>query len=99
MAPLLPHVSAKSVPDVGWGQHESGGAVGKHQSRNLGRGLSEGAGGGSPSQVSEKLQKWRAATRLAGRAGATVAVLPPASGCPRTVYNVLTERHPPIAIG
>lgn len=66
----------------GGSRAKSGGAAGKHQSPDPGRGLGEGAGGGSPSQVSEKLRKWRAATRLEGRAGATVAVLPPASGGP-----------------
>lgn len=44
----------------GWGQ--PGGDARERQSRNQGRGLVEGAGGGFPSQVSEKLQKWRAAT-------------------------------------
>lgn len=76
-----------------------GGAAGVRQSRDLGRGRGEGARGGFPSQVSEKLQKWRAATQLAGRAGATAAILPPASGGPRTVHSPLTERDPPLAIG
>lgn len=83
----------------GWGRQNPGGAAGKLQSRDLGRGLGVGARGVFPSQVSEKLQKWRAATRLAGRAGATVAILPPASGGPRTVHSALTERYPPLAIG
>lgn len=99
LAPSLPPISAERFPDVGWRQHKSDEAAGKRQSRDLGRGFSEPAGGGPPSQVSEKLRKWRAATRLAGRAGATVAVFLPASGGPRTVHSALTKRYPPIAIG
>lgn len=81
----------------GWEQPS--GDARKRQSRNQGRGLVEGAGGGFPSQVSEKLQKWRAATQLAGRAGANIAVLPPALGVSRKVHSPLSEQYRPLAIG
>lgn len=65
--------------------------------RTAGRGCEEEpvrgerAAGGVPPYVSEQLQKWRAATQLAGRAGATVALFPPASGGQRTVHSNLSE--------